>query len=438
MKKITLLFILCIISVSLSYSQCTDSTIQWPTGIVTVLEVSGAQTISNDNWPDNEFSLLTGLVIGESYTISTNLTTYITVTEPDGMTIITHGLDSVSFTATTTDIVCYWTLDSLCNTQNNRDTITQIECTTCNACTATATPDAVIEPTPANMSIDIAITGITITPFSWIEDTVNPADSFNLSIGLTTTGDDIGTVFDFANGNGLNYTWAYNTTYYWKVESVNCMGSTTSAVWSFTTTSCTATASPDLAVSPMPADSAINIPINDVFDPGNLVVGPFSWTEAITGDLANSYNLSLGLTTSGDDLGVITGATNGNYLTFTWAYDTTYYWKVDAVNCFGTATGTVWSFTTEANPTLSITEFNTDKFSVYPNPAESFVIIKNISPYKLENVSLYDIRGSHIKTYKLNNNLEVNQIYVSNLQVGVYVFVIQTEQGQLIKRLVKE
>ena len=37
-----------------------------------------------------------------------------------------------------------------------------------------------------------------------------------------------------------------------------------------------------------------------------------------------------------------------------WAYSTTFYWRVDAYNDYGTATGTVWHFTTAADPSITV------------------------------------------------------------------------------------
>jgi hypothetical protein len=436
MKKTTLIFILFTTLAHWAYSQCTTQGYQWPTGTVTIANAPGAQTISNNNWPDNEFSVITGLVVGETYNVATDLTTYITVTEGDGTTVITHGFDSVTFTATTTDIICFWTIDAACNGQSNRDTITTIECTTCT-CTEVQAPGAPTNPTPADGAVDVAITGTVITPFSWDEGLFGgTAESFNLSLGLTVTGDDIGTISGATNGNGINYAgWAYNTTYYWKVEAVNCFGSTTSAVWSFTTTACTATAAPDAVTTPTPADGAIDVPI-DISGSPDLLITPFSWVEAATGDPADAFNINLGTDTAGTNIGTVSGATSGNGITYpSWAYNTTYYWSVEAVNCFGGTTSSVWSFTTEDDPALSVEENEISLFNVYPNPVKSMAKID--TDLQIDSISIINHLGQSIITIDKNRIIN-NELDVSSLSAGLYFLNITSGDKTGLIKMIKE
>ena len=117
MKKITLLFLFSLLTISWSYAQCTTPGYQYPTGTVNVADSPGVQVIATNNWPQNEFSVLDGLVIGDSYTVSAaadptdidytpGATTYITVTS-DGTSVIANGFTSVSFVATTTGVTIY-------------------------------------------------------------------------------------------------------------------------------------------------------------------------------------------------------------------------------------------------------------------------------------------------------------------------------------------
>ncbi|AXO81244.1 T9SS C-terminal target domain-containing protein [Olleya aquimaris] len=438
MKKTTLLFILFLGFINWSYGQCTNQDFQWPSFTVNISNAPGVQSIAIDNYADNEFSILTGIIPGETYTVTAAM--YITVTESDATTVITHGANSVTFTAGTgvTSIYCFWTVNGICTGGGNTDIATNIECSTCT-CTATSAPNAATTPTPINGATNIPIdstdpTDLLITPFEWVDATSGDlADSYNLTLGITTSGADLGTITGATSGNGITYDWEYNTTYYWKVDAVNCFGTTTGTVWSFTTTSCTDSA-PVAAITPTPANGAIDVAI-DTTDPTELLITPFLWADDTAGGAASSYSLSLGTTTSGNDIGTIDPVDNGDGVIYDWEYDTTYYWYIESTNCAGTSTGTVWSFTTEADPNLSVEQFNKTKFSLYPNPANDVIRIK--SDAILDTVEIYNQVGQRV--INLNSESIIDKsIEINNLNTGIYFMTITAgSQEQTIKFIKK-
>lgn len=95
------------------------------------------------------------------------------------------------------------------------------------------TVEAVIPPAdpPSNPSIANGATGVELTPtLSW--DAANGADSYDIYFGTSAPGD-----FQ-VNQTNLDFdpgTLAANTTYYWRVDTVNGSGTTIGTVWSFTT-----------------------------------------------------------------------------------------------------------------------------------------------------------------------------------------------------------
>lgn len=275
--------------------------------------------------------------MGNTYRITgTNTTSvYITVAETTtafgfGGTIIIDGASTVSFTATTPEILIYWHLDMTCTTQTNENTATTIQCT-----------------------------------------------------------------------------------------SASC--------------TCTATAAPGVATGPTPVDMAIDVPIDDT-DPANLVITTFSWLED-TVIPAESFNLSLDTTPTGDDIGTITGAINGNVIVFGWTTGTTYFWKVTAINCFGSTESAVWSFTTEADPTLSTPEFNTASFSVFPNPAKDVISIK--TDVSLISADVYNQLGQRVM--QINTQALINKtININNLNNGIYFLKINAEDKQQTIKFIKE
>jgi len=140
------------------------------------------------------------------------------------------------------------------------------------------------------------------------------------------------------NQPGTTYnpgTMGYSTTYYWRIDEKNAYGTTTGAVWSFTTES--VPAPPGQASSPNPSDTATGVSIS-----ANL-----SWTA---GSGATSHDVYFG-TDSTPDAGEFQGNQPGTtYNPGIMDVNTTYYWRIDEKNAGGTTTGDVWSFTTGTAP----------------------------------------------------------------------------------------
>lgn len=80
--------------------------------------------------------------------------------------------------------------------------------------------------------------------------------------------------------------------------------------------------------------------------------------------------------------------------------------------------------------TTNIDEIN-DEFKIYPNPAGTYVIVKNIKS-QAEYVELIDITGRTLKQFKIDNS--EYKIQVSDLQRGVYFI----KTGNTVKKFIKE
>ena len=437
MKKITLLFLFSLLTISWSYAQCTFQGYQYPDETVTVADSPGSQQIAPNNWPQNEFSVLDGLVIGESYTVTATpdssdpdytpgATTYITVTS-DGTSVIVDGFDSVSFVATTTGVTIYWTLNAECDSGPNLDTITEIECTTCT-CDATAAP-ASVNPTPADGDLTVQIVpdgvDLLITPFAWEDAVPGNEGTYSLSLGTNPAGDNIGTLPSATNGNGIIYNWEENTQYYWSVTGTNCFGGPVqSAIWTFTTSSCTDTATPGCTTLISPAVDQVDVATaeaNDMTREVNL-----SW-DAVPGAIAYA------LTFDGTELGNVTGT---DVDLFGLDYNTSYTWSIGPVNCFGTTTGCeVRTFTTEEDPNLSVAQFESKSLSVYPNPVKDQLTIK--TELSIESVMIFNILGKQVKTISGDSILD-NRIDMSNLLDGVYFLNITAEGKEQTIKVIKQ
>ena len=412
MKKITLLFIFCIAFGTMSYAQCTtDTGGQWPGSAVALANSGAVETIATNNWPNAEFSIIENVLPGSDYTVAGTPSLYITVTNTADDAVITHGAGSISFTAPAgvTGLTIYWHLDAACATQDSGNTLTTIQCTTC-VCTATAAPNAVSNPTPTNGALDVVLVGGG-TVFEWDESlTGEPAESFTISIGTTAAADEIGSLTNATSGNTITFGGADNNTYFWKIDAINCFGTTTSPVWSFSTIACPETAAPTCPTVIAPVDGEMSATTTD--DGTGTGSVNISWNP-IAG--VSSYQITF----DGNVLGN-TGLTSINITGL--ALSTAYTWSIEPINCFGTATGcTTWSFTTGA--ALSVEENTLETFSVYPNPTSDILNIKTIKD--IDNVTVFNLLGQSVASFKKNDIID-SSINLSELSKGLYLVKISS------------
>jgi hypothetical protein len=208
------------------------------------------------------------------------------------------------------DTTYYWRIDEVNITGTTTGTVWSFT-------TIVAAPGAASGPSPSDSATDVSIDA----DLSWTAG--SGATSHDVYFGISSPGSFQGnqaaTTFDPG-------TMANDTTYYWRIDAVNAGGTTTGNVWSFTTI----VTAPGAASGPSPSDSATDVSID----------ADLSWTA---GSGATSHDVYFGTSSP--------GAFQGNQAATTFdpgtmANDTTYYWRIDAVNAGGTTTGNVWSFTT--------------------------------------------------------------------------------------------
>ena len=96
-----------------------------------------------------------------------------------------------------------------------------------------------------------------------------------------------------------------------------------------------------------------------------------------------------------------------------------------------TSIGLVKEITAEEN----INDILTDNISVYPNPVQDRLYIE--AETEVEEVVVYDIYGKHqvAKTPSHQGNLVVD---LSDLKAGIYFVKINTEKGNIVKRIIKD
>ncbi len=89
--------------------------------------------------------------------------------------------------------------------------------------------------------------------------------------------------------------------------------------------------------------------------------------------------------------------------------------------------------------TLGIDEDqNLNSLQLYPNPSSGMLYINNPMEIDLEDVKIYDPLGKLVKTFSLDENGSQISLDISSLANAVYTVVIQGEDGQLVKQLIKE
>lgn len=233
MKKTTFMYtcitILMLLSVSFNVTmnaQCIGS-FQWPPDTV-VSDNSGlTQTLSTCNWTDGDFSVVNGLLIGQTY-IFTITDGYITVTDPSN-TVLGHGASPFTWaSATMANVRVHYSDDSSCagDEECRISTIRLLD-------TNTVAPgcSTVIFPTDGATAVPVGMNN-----FSWsVPTTGDPVVAYEMYYGLTATEvDEFVGSFDVPTAE-INLD-GFNATFYWKIVPVNAGGEAVGcAVWSFTT-----------------------------------------------------------------------------------------------------------------------------------------------------------------------------------------------------------
>lgn len=78
-------------------------------------------------------------------------------------------------------------------------------------------------------------------------------------------------------------------------------------------------------------------------------------------------------------------------------------------------------------------------FSIYPNPANDFISISNRdTSLEINRIGIVDVNGRAIRTIVLGNASNNSLINVSDLSSGIYMFVISSNKGTIVKKFVKQ
>jgi len=85
---------------------------------------------------------------------------------------------------------------------------------------------------------------------------------------------------------------------------------------------------------------------------------------------------------------------------------------------------------------LSVNEQLSNQFNLFPNPATNLVNITNNENILVKHVTVYNISGKEINTQAFNKpDIQLN---IENLASGTYTLHLQTDQGVVVKKLIKK
>jgi len=97
------------------------------------------------------------------------------------------------------------------------------------------------------------------------------------------------------------------------------------------------------------------------------------------------------------------------------------------------------TFESEFVTTLSVGEFSTISYSMYPNPANSTVHIQfNTAVAEEIVVSIYNLQGKLVNKPSTNSNETKLSFDISNLSQGMYFVALKGESFKLVEKLIVE
>ena len=122
----------------------------------------------------------------------------------------------------------------------------------------------------------------------------------------------------------------------------------------------------------------------------------------------------------------------------TWAYDAPNYLGTFGEDMNGelyVSINAAYSPTTAStiykliDTSLSISEFEKNGFSLYPNPAKTEVFIKNSTETTLSKVQVFDLTGKLVMTKTIENNETVPSVNIAALSSGLYMIAVEDVTG---------
>ncbi|MDR9414831.1 MAG: T9SS type A sorting domain-containing protein [Gracilimonas sp.] len=264
--------------------------------------------------------------------------------------------------------------------------------------------------------------------FSWSE--VEGAQTYYLEISTTPSFDTTSTVKMLSGAEYIYQNAVDDTSYFWRVRGeANGIAGGWSATGVFNTE-----LRPPETPTWEPEDGAENVPVENVL----------AWNSS---ERADTYNLQLADNEDFETLIIDQSGLEETELEVSLEGQTTYYWRIQAVNSSGSSEwSSAASFTTEMTTGIGDEEALPDEFAIhqnYPNPFNPTTVISYQIPVNSDvELKVFDMLGREIRTLvrerKTAGSYEVN-FDASSLSSGMYIYRIQagnylqTKKMMLIK-----
>lgn len=202
-----------------------------------------------------------------------------------------------------------------------------------------------------------------------------------------------------------------------------------------------ATAAADAYVYLRPITLAVNEHITVAFKTAYLGDLPDVATFSLT--VGNAQNAAAQTTTvqTFTNPGLAAGATTFTYAdkTATWTAPAAgvYYFAIHNTSAATTGDpGTLLVDTLTTTSFLSVDQFLANKFTVFPNPANSVISLTNNENIIVNGITMADLNGRTVKQINYNNVSDI-QINVSDLAAGMYMMTINSDKGSVTKKVIK-
>ena len=91
----------------------------------------------------------------------------------------------------------------------------------------------------------------------------------------------------------------------------------------------------------------------------------------------------------------------------------------------------------EVQDSLSIDDNELNGIKIYPNPVVDYLNLTNSMRLNIRSVDFYDVSGRKVKTINMNNSATNTRLDISEFNSGVYFMILNSDDGQFRKQLIK-
>ncbi len=168
--------------------------------------------------------------------------------------------------------------------------------------------------------------------------------------------------------------------------------------------------------------------------PGDEVVGPLSGNT--TYEVPDYF--ALDNVTGTDNCTTVLVNTSQNPVAGTLLADGVYTVTCTAEDENGNVGSCTFQLTVDVTLGISENDFDLSSITLYPNPVKNSIFVKNPQSLNLKVVNVYDLSGRLVISERLENMQSEGVINVSSLESALYICIIESDKGQLVRRFIKE